>query len=145
MTSFDGAGSTIVKTADETILVLEERLRVEKRLVESGRARVRVTVAGRDEAVETLLMRQDVTVERVPIGRQVDEAPPTRRDGDTIVVPVMEEIVVVEKRLFLKEELRIRINETRHVDTQVVHLRREHAEIELDGAAVETTSDRSDP
>lgn len=130
---------------DQLIPVVEENVRVEKRTVESGRTSIRIAVSEHDQAVETLLMRQDVTVERVPVGHQVDAAPATRREGDTFIIPVLEEIVVVEKRLFLKEELRICINESQHIDTQVVHLRREHAEIGLDGAAAEVTPTRSQP
>jgi uncharacterized protein (TIGR02271 family) len=115
--------------------VLEERLHVTKRVVESGRARVHIGVSEYDEVVETALRQQSVEVDRVAIGRFVDQPPPARREGDTIVVPIIEERVVVEKRLFLKEELRIRIDETRHVETQTVTLRREHAEVEQTNAS----------
>ena len=110
--------------------VLEERFHVTKRAVESGRARIHVGVSEHDEIVETALRQQSVDVERVPVGRFVDQAPAARREGDTIVVPIIEERLVVEKRLFLKEEVRIRIDETRHVETQTVTLRREHVEVE---------------
>ena len=118
----------------EIVPVLEERLHVAKRTVETGRARVHIGVSEHDEVVETALSRQSVDVERVGVGRFVDRPPPARREGDTIVVPIIEERVVVEKRLFLREELRIRIDEARHVDTQTVTLRREHAEVEQDPA-----------
>jgi stress response protein YsnF len=38
----------------------------------------------------------------------VDQPPALREEGDVLIVPVLEEVVVVEKRLVLKEELRIR-------------------------------------
>lgn len=118
-------------TAPPTRIELaEERIHVEKRLVESGRARVHVTVEEHDETIEALLMRQDLVIERVPIGTRIDAVPAVRRDGDTVVIPVVEEIAVVEKRLMLKEELHIRIDVTRQPETQTVRLRREHAEIE---------------
>ena len=62
--------------------------------------------------------------------------PPVRREGDVVIVPVMEEVLVVEKRLMLKEELHIRIDVTRREETRTVRLRREHAEIDRDGTAV---------
>ena len=89
-----------------------------------------VTVTERDETVEALLTRQDVTVERVPIGTMVQSVPPVRQDGDTVIVPVLEEVLVTETRLILREELHIRIGVTRHAEQQVVRLRREEAEIE---------------
>ena len=112
------------------IPVLEERLHVGKRQVESGRARVHITVSEHEQAIEAMLMRQDVAVERVPIGRDVAEPPPVRTEGDTIVIPVLEERLVVVKQLVLKEELRISIGKTRQPVTEAVRLRREHAEIE---------------
>ena len=120
-----------VLASDVTIPLLEERLRVEKRNVTTGLAKVHVTVSEHDEAVEALLTRQDVVVDRVPVGAFITETPAVRQEGDTIIVPIFEERLVVEKRLFLTEELRIRIDEKRHATTQTVRLRREHAEIDL--------------
>lgn len=130
---------------DEVIRLLEETLRIEKRVVESGRVRVSVSVSERDEMVEIPLVRRDLTVERVPVGHQVDVVPQSRIEGDILIVPVVEEVAVVVKQLFLREELHIRVNRTTHVDAQTVRLRREHAQIDLDGAAAEVTNHRSDP
>ena len=118
-------------SASDVIPVLEERLRVEKRQVTTGLAKVHVTVSEHDEAVEALLLRQDVAVDRVPVGMFVTETPAIRQEGDTIIVPIFEERLVVEKRLFLTEELRIRIDEKRHTTTQTVRLRRERADVDL--------------
>ena len=125
--------------SDVTIPVLEERLRIDKRQVTTGLAKVHVTVSEHDEAVEALLTRQDVVVDRVPVGTFVTEAPAVRQEGDTIIVPIFEERLVIEKRLFLTEELRIRIDENRHATTQTVRLRREHAEIDLQQSNIEGT------
>ncbi len=136
MTSTDPIESALSAAAPDIVVpVLEERLHVSKRLVESGRARVHIAVSERDEAVEALLMRQDVDIERVTVGHDVAEAPPVRTEGDTIVVPVLEERLVVVKQLVLKEELRIRVGQTRHAVTETVRLRREHADIEQTPAA----------
>lgn len=43
----------------------------------------------------------------MPVGRQVEATPAVREEGDVTIYPVMEERLVVEKRLFLKEELRV--------------------------------------
>ena len=34
------------------------------------------------------------------------------RDGATVIIPVLEEVIVVEKRLMLKEELRVTMQQT---------------------------------
>jgi len=117
----------------EVIQVVEETIRVEKRLVESGRVVVHKTVTERDEVVEILLRQQDLVVERVPIGLVVSEAPQSRQEGDTLIVPILEEVLVVEKRLVLKEELHIRKQSSERMEHQTVRLRSEHVEIEQTG------------
>ncbi len=49
----------------------------------------------------------EVLVERVAVNQQIDTAPAPRQEGDTLVVPVVEEVLVTEKRLMLREEVRI--------------------------------------
>ena len=62
----------------------------------------------RTEYADLELKSSDLIVERIPINRVVDAAPSVRQEGDTVIVPVIEEIMVVEKQLLLKEELRVR-------------------------------------
>ena len=118
-------------TTAGVIPLLEERLRIDKREVVTGLAKVHVTVTEHDETVQALLTRQHVAVDRVPVGAFVSEVPAVRQEGDILVVPIVEERLVVEKRIFLTEELRIRIDTERRPETQTVRLRREHAEIDL--------------
>lgn len=54
------------------------------------------------------LFREDCEVERVPIRRMIDRPAEIRHEGDTLIVPLMEEVLVVEKRLMLREELHIK-------------------------------------
>lgn len=58
-----------------------------------------------EESIQQSLTRDDVSVERVTIDRYVDAPPAVRTEGDILIVPVLEEVLVVEKRLKLKEEL----------------------------------------
>ena len=109
--------------------VIQETIRVEKREFESGKVVVHKTVMERDEAVEVLLRQQDLSVERVPIDRVVQEAPQTRQEGDTLIVPILEEVLVVEKRLVLKEELHIRKQSSERTEQKTVRLRSEHVEV----------------
>jgi len=117
----------------ETIPVLQETVRVSKREVETGRVAVHKTVTERDETVEMLLKRTDLAVERIPVNRVVTEVPASRQDGDTLIIPTMEEVLFVEKRLVLKEELHIRKATSERLAREVVRLRTEHAEIENTG------------
>ena len=109
---------------------MEETLRVTKREVVTGGVRLTKRVTEREETVDEPLLRADVQVERVPINRVVTEAPSDASGGDTLVVPILEEVLVVEKRLMLKEEVRITRTQTEVHQPQVVTLRTEEAVLE---------------
>ena len=118
--------------AAQIIPLFEERLVVERREVETGRVRVHLTTTTEDAAVREVLREERVEVERVPIGREVATAPAIREeeDGAVLVVPVLEEVLVVERRLVLKEELWIRRVSTNRTSEQTVPLRRQTATVE---------------
>lgn len=124
-------------TTTETIPVLVETAHISKRVVETGKAVIRKTVSERDAVVDALLDRHDVTVERVPIGRAIEQAPAARQDGDTWIFPIVEEILVVEKRLILKEELHIRTTTRQEPVQKTVRLRTEHVVVEQTANAPE--------
>lgn len=81
------------------------------------------------EQVAIDLQREHYEIERVAIDKVVSEAPSTRQEGDVTIIPVIEEEVVIQRRLILKEEIRIRkvVSVQQHVEDVV--LRRQHAEI----------------
>ncbi len=99
-------GHSVTKT--ETISLVEEEISVSKRRSQIGRVRVETRTQQVDELVSADLLTSEVEVERVPIGREVEQAPEIRTEGDITIVPVLEEVLVVEKRLVLKEELHIK-------------------------------------
>lgn len=127
------AASTHALAEGEVIPVVRETIQVSKREVETGRITVHKTVSERDEAVEMLLRHTDVSVERVPVNRVVTEAPASREEGDTLIIPMMEEVLVVEKRLMLKEELHIRKTTGEKQVHEMVRLRSEDVHIEQSG------------
>lgn len=116
----------------EIIPLREERLTVGRRVVETGRVRVHLSTTTEDAAVREVLRQDRVEVERVPVGREVAAAPAVREeeDGAVLVVPVLEEVLVVERRLVLKEELRIRRVSSSRTSEQTVPLRRQTATVE---------------
>jgi len=117
-----------------TIPVIAEELDVTKRTVETGRVRITKRVREREETVSEPLLREQVRVERVPVNRVVDGPVAVRYEGDTMIVPLMEEVLVVEKRLVLKEELRIRKHSFEVREPQQVVLRSEEATVERIGS-----------
>lgn len=118
-----------------TVPVVEERAVVRKHRKVTGAVRVRTEVREDVEVVDTPLAVEQVEVERRPLDRWIDAPVPTRQEGDTTVITLHEEVVVVEKRLRATEEVRItRRTSTRHAEERVT-LRREEAVVErLDAA-----------
>lgn len=110
--------------------IVEEQLNVRKRVRETGRVRLTKHVETRHEVVDEPLLHEEVEVERVPVDRYVDEPVAIRSEGDTTIVPVLEEVLVVEKRLLLKEELHITKRRTERRQPQDVTLRSERVEVE---------------
>jgi uncharacterized protein (TIGR02271 family) len=110
--------------------VMVEELDVQKHKVEAGRVRISKVVREHEELVDEPLLREEVIIERVPINRFVEEAIPLRSEGDTIIVSLLEEVPVVEKRLMLKEELRITVRRVEAHKPISVTLRSEEATVE---------------
>jgi uncharacterized protein (TIGR02271 family) len=118
-------------TADEIIIPLEaEQLEVGKEEIVTGVVRVHKVVHEREEVVSQSLNREDVTVERVTVNRLIDAPQDIRYEGDVMIVPLVEEVLVVEKRLMLREELHIRKRQSSEQHTEAVVLRSENATIE---------------
>ncbi|NOG74174.1 YsnF/AvaK domain-containing protein [Roseicella sp. DB1501] len=116
--------------AEEVLSLAEEVVRIGKRKIETGLVRVSVTTQTAEEVVRETLRSRKAEVERVPLGHEVTEAPQTRQEGDVLVVPVVEEILVIEKRLILKEEIRLRFVDTETAVEQSVQRRVQRATVE---------------
>jgi stress response protein YsnF len=122
-------------TAEEVVLPLvEEALRVGKRRVETGRVRVSVSTDVEERVVRETLRSERAELERVPVNRELAEgepAPVVRQEPDgTVVVPVLEEVLVVERRLVLREEIRMRLVSVDEPVEQPVAVRRQRASVE---------------
>lgn len=92
------------------IPVIAETATVRTRRIDTGRGvRVSKTVTEREEVIDEPLEHDELVIERVVLNRVVDSynPPKTRQEGDVTVIPVLEEIIVAEKRTVLKEEVRI--------------------------------------
>jgi uncharacterized protein (TIGR02271 family) len=113
----------------QSIPLHEEVPTVAKRTVER-RTRIDKKIRTRTETVETVLRRDRTAIERIPINREVSEVPAVRQEGDTLVIPVLEEIAVVERRLMLREEIRIHRCEIVEPFRQDVTLREEEVVVD---------------
>jgi uncharacterized protein (TIGR02271 family) len=115
---------------DDVLPIIEESVTLEKRDVVTERVRVHTRTTTEDELVSAALERTDVEVTRVPVDREIDAAPPIRTEGGVTIIPVVEEILVVEKRLVLREEIHVRQTATTEKVELPVTLRKQHAVID---------------
>lgn len=109
---------------------IEERIDVRTETVETGRVRAVRRVETRDELVDVPTWRETVEVEHVEINEYVDRVQPVRQEGSVTVVPVYAEVLVVETRLLLREEVRFTVRREDTSAPQRVALRRSHVEVE---------------
>ncbi|HEY2474885.1 MAG TPA: DUF2382 domain-containing protein [Candidatus Cybelea sp.] len=92
----------------ETLRLYAEELDVGKRQVVTGRVQVSAVTREHEKLIDELLGRERVEIETVPIGKYIDAMPAIRNEGDTIVIPVVEETLAIQRQLRLKEEVRVR-------------------------------------
>ncbi|MBM1169809.1 YsnF/AvaK domain-containing protein [Microvirga arabica] len=114
----------------EVIPITEEELRLDKREVITGKVRVRTSVDVETELVKATLEGETIEVTRVPVDRIVERAPEVRTENDVTIIPILEEVLVVEKRLVLKEELHLHRRRTTENVEAPVELRKQRAVIE---------------
>jgi uncharacterized protein (TIGR02271 family) len=115
----------VVPVIEETAVVYKER-------VVTDQVRLRKRVHSDQETLDIPVQAETIEVERIPRGQWVEAAPAIRQEGATTVYPVVEEVLVVEKRLRLVEEVRVtRRQAVRHHREEIV-LRREEIVVERD-------------
>ncbi len=117
------------------IPVIEEQLDIDKREVQRT-VRISKTVEARDVEVNEALRSESIDIERVPVNRYIDSPLPVREENGTTIISLVEEVLVVEKRWLLREEIRISRREAIEPFNEVYTLRREDVHVERDGEDV---------
>jgi len=117
----------IVPVLAETAVVYKERVVAE-------RVRLRKTVQSDRESLDIPVQAESIEVDRIPVGAWVAAPPAIRQEGATTIYPVIEEVLVVEKRLRLVEEVRITRRSTTRHHREEVELRREAIAVERETA-----------
>lgn len=115
----------------DVIPVIEEQLHVEKKVEEAGTVRISKQVTEHEQTVTIPLLDEEIQVERVAINQLLESSPPALRyEGETMIIPVIKEVAVVEKRLMLVEELHIVKRRNQKQETQQVKLKTEEVTVE---------------
>ena len=125
--------------------MVEETARIDKREVQTGRVKVHTVVETSEQMVREALSSQNVKVTRVPVDQPVTTVPVIRTENGITIVPVLEKILVVEKRLILREELHIE-QEVSHETVEVpVSLHKQRAVVErVDAQGQRITEEKRD-
>ncbi|RFA29927.1 hypothetical protein CAI21_08865 [Alkalilimnicola ehrlichii] len=105
------------RSESEVIPVVREELDIQKRERETDRVLVTKQHEETLQHVEEPLFRENVEVTRIPKNELIQERLAVRTEGDTTIIPVIEEEIVLEKRLVLREE--VHVTRTRNTSSYV--------------------------
>ncbi|HEX9985595.1 MAG TPA: DUF2382 domain-containing protein [Thermoanaerobaculia bacterium] len=122
----------MAKKEEVIIPVVEETATVTKRQVDRGGVRVRKVVHEREEVIDTSTYYEEIEIEHVARNTWLKKPLKPRTEGDTVIIPIMEEVVVTETRLLLREEVYIRRKKIKTPKSETVKLRREEVQVEDD-------------
>lgn len=93
---------------EQRIPLVEERARIEKRVVERNRVSIRTATTERQQVLSDTLRGEELDIRRVAVNQQIDAIPSVREEGDVVIIPIVEERAVLVKHLVLVEELHVR-------------------------------------
>lgn len=119
-------------TSDNKIVIpiLEEQLKVGKKLIETAHVRLSKTINESIESLEIPLKEEEIVVNRVPKNELVDVMPAASRyEGDVLIIPVLKEVAVIEKRIMLVEEIHVSKKQTEKTETHEVTIRKEEVKV----------------
>ncbi|HEY2532253.1 MAG TPA: YsnF/AvaK domain-containing protein [Xanthobacteraceae bacterium] len=138
--------ATEATSDDSKLQLLAEELSVAKETQEAGRVRISTRTHEREALIDEDLAHERVEIETIPIGVRVDAVPEVRQEGNTTVIPVVEEFLVVDRQLRLKEEIRVKRVRTTERHQEKVMLRHQEAVVtrhqpDTSKAGVETVTE----
>ena len=122
------------ETSETRVPIVEERATIDKQLVATGLVRIKTEVSERVELLAEELTAHTVAVERVRVDLEVDAPPPVRSDGDVLIIPIVEQRLVVAKRWVVTEELHVHRQAHSQVISVPVDLRATQVSVEREVA-----------
>ena len=121
------------QTEDLRIPLPVEEVSVSRREIKQANVQIALNTRTREQLIDEELTHVRVEIERFSIDQTVEAVPPIRQEGDITIIPVVEDIVVVERRLVLKEEVRVRRVSTKEQHQETVVLRQQEAVVTREG------------
>ena len=121
------------QTEDLRIPLPVEEVSVSRREIKQANVQIALNTRTREQLIDEELTHVRVEIERFSIDQTVEAVPPIRQEGDITIIPVVEEVVIVERRLVLKEEVRVRRVSTKEQHQETVVLRQQEAVVTREG------------
>lgn len=123
----------------ETLTLVGEEAVAHVRDVARGRVVVHKHVEMVPHEASVEVGTDTVEITRVPVNEEFDDAPGSRQEGDTLIVPVIEEVLVVSRRYRVIEEVHVTKHREIHTEIFEEDLQREVVdvrEVDADGNPV---------
>ena len=122
----------ITASDDATVLpVIEEHVVITKEVIETGKVFIRKRVKEEDALINIPLIQEGYQVERKPGKKDLlMEHPSVRHEDDRMIIPVVREVLVVEKRYEVLEEVHVIKTKTEIPHLQEITLLKEEIQIE---------------
>lgn len=128
--ALEDLGLELTGTPESVVIpVIADELAIIRHTVETEKVEVKTTLELHDARIDERLHSEMVEVERVKIDREVGGPQPVRQEGDLTIIPVVEEVLVVQKRYVLKEEVRVRRRRVDFSHQETLKVRRQRVEI----------------
>jgi uncharacterized protein (TIGR02271 family) len=121
------------QTEDLRVPLPVEEVSVSRREIKRANVQIALNTRTREQLIDEELTHVRVEIERFSIDQTVEAVPPIRQEGDITIIPVVEEVVIVERRLVLKEEVRVRRVSTKEQHQETVVLRQQEAVVTREG------------
>ncbi len=127
----DPATEEIKDESTGVIPVIEEHVEVGKKVIEKAKVRLSKKVNESVESYDIPLIEEEIVVKRVQKNELVDKAPAAvRYEGDVMIIPVLKEVAVIEKRIMLVEEIHVEKYKYDKTETRRVVVRKEEVNVE---------------
>ena len=105
--------------------VIHEQVQVDKKVVETSVVQLTKRVSEDRQVVDLPTSREEITVERVARNQYVETPPSVRYEGDTMIIPVVQEVLVTQKKILLVEEVYVTKHKVHQHQSEEVVLRKE--------------------
>lgn len=125
----DEASQQNLKHEVRTVPIIEEKYSIDIQTVEKGKIQITKQVHQEDVHVNVPLIHEEIEVQRISKNLPVEHPPEVRHEGDTMIIPVLKEELVIQKRLVLVEEIHITKRKIEEHQPQQVSLKKEEVKI----------------